>query len=376
MKRELARLVVAQVCLHSCMTGLRMAAPLYLLREGQTEAAIGVLLSLFALSQVFLALPAGRLSDRWGLRVCFTLAMGLASVAALSAALWPHGVVLGWAALASGAACGLVIIALQRHVGRMSHDLDELRSAFSWLSIGPAVSNFLGPLSAGIVIDLFGFRSAFVGLGLFPLLGWVLARRVPSRSTHESKPVQRSEGAFELLRDAPLRRLLLVNWFLSSCWDVHTFMVPILGHERNVSASAIGTVLGMFALAATLTRVVLPWVARRFKERQIIQVAMWVTGATLTVYPFAPNAWAMGACSLLLGLFLGAVQPMVMSALHQITPEHRLGQALGLRLMTINASSVGMPLLFGAASAVLGAASVFWIMATSVTLGSIEARKL
>ena len=67
---------------------------------------------------------------------------------------------------------------------------------------------------------------------------------------------------------------------------------------------------------------------------------------------------------------------MVMSALHQITPEHRLGQALGLRLMTINASSVGMPLLFGAASAVLGAAPVFWIMATSVTLGSLEARKL
>ena len=153
-------------------------------------------------------------------------------------------------------------------------------------------------------------------------------------------------------------------------------MVPILGHERDVSASAIGTVLGMFALAATLTRLVLPWIARRFKERQIIQVAMWVTGATLTVYPFAPNAWVMGACSLLLGLFLGAVQPMVMSALHQITPEHRLGQALGLRLMTINASSVGMPLLFGAASAVLGAAPVFWIMATSVTLGSLEARKL
>lgn len=376
MKTELARLVSAQVCLHSCMTGLRMAAPLMLLHEGRTEAAIGVLLSLFALSQVFLALPAGRMADRWGLRACFTLAVAVASSATWLAAMWPLVGTLALAALATGAACGVVIISLQRHVGRITQDLDDLRSAFSWLSIGPAVSNFIGPLSAGVVIDLLGFRSAFVLLGLFPLLGWVMLRGVRNRPAPASVQEKNSGPAFELLRQAPLRRLLSVNWFLSSCWDVHTFMVPILGHERGVSASAIGTVLGTFALAATLTRLVLPWVARRFKERQIIWVAMWVTGVTLSVYPFAPNAWVMGVCSMVLGLFLGAVQPMVMSALHQITPEHRMGQALGLRLMTINASSVGMPLLFGAASSALGAAPVFWIMAASVTLGSRLARRM
>ena len=68
MKKELARLVSAQVCLHSCMTGLRMAAPLMLLRAGESEAAIGVLLSLFALSQVFLALPAGQIAERYGVK--------------------------------------------------------------------------------------------------------------------------------------------------------------------------------------------------------------------------------------------------------------------------------------------------------------------
>ena len=42
---------------------------------------------------------------------------------------------------------------------------------------------------------------------------------------------------------------------------------------------------------------------------------------------------AMGICSVLLGLALGSVQPMIMSMLHQITPEARHGEALGLRLM-------------------------------------------
>ena len=376
MKRELARLVCAQVFVHSCMTGLRMAAPLMLLRAGESEAAIGLLLSLFALSQVFLALPAGRLAEQYGLRACFMVSVSVASASALLAALWPLTWVLSLAALCSGAACGLVIISLQRHVGRMTEDLDQLRSAFSWLSIGPAVSNFIGPLSAGVIIDVWGFRAAFAWLALLPLIGWLWLRGVQGRQPMAQAQAASIGSAWQLLRYAPLRRLLMVNWFLSSCWDVHTFMVPVLGHERDISASAIGTVLGLFALAATTTRVVLPWVARRFKEKQIIWVAMLVTGATLTLYPWAHSAWWMGLGSIVLGLFLGAVQPMVMSTLHQVTPHERQGQALGLRLMTINVSSVGMPLIFGAASATLGSGPVFWIMAASVTLGSRWARKL
>jgi MFS family permease len=68
MTRELARIILAQICLHACMAGTRMAAPLLALREGYSPAAVGVLLALFALTQVFLALPAGRYTDRHGLR--------------------------------------------------------------------------------------------------------------------------------------------------------------------------------------------------------------------------------------------------------------------------------------------------------------------
>ncbi|MDB5846123.1 MAG: transporter, partial [Polaromonas sp.] len=68
MTPELARLILAQVCLHACMAGTRMSAPLLALREGYSPAAVGVLLALFALTQVFLALPAGRFADRHGLR--------------------------------------------------------------------------------------------------------------------------------------------------------------------------------------------------------------------------------------------------------------------------------------------------------------------
>ena len=68
MNMALARLIAGQIFLHACMTGMRMATPLLALREGYSAAAVGVLLALFALTQVFLALPAGRYADRHGLK--------------------------------------------------------------------------------------------------------------------------------------------------------------------------------------------------------------------------------------------------------------------------------------------------------------------
>jgi MFS family permease len=72
----------------------------------------------------------------------------------------------------------------------------------------------------------------------------------------------------------------------------------------------------------------------------------------------------------LLGFALGSVQPMIMSSLHQMTPHHRHGEALGLRAMAINGSSVVMPLMFGSAGALVGVGAVFWLVGGVVGLGS------
>jgi len=287
-------------------------------------------------------------------------------------------------ALATGGATGMAVIALQRHVGRMAKDPAELKAAFSWLSIGPAVSNFLGPVLAGLLIDFAGpapahetgFRWAFLLMAVLPLSTWFWVRRVPELSMPKAPEHAGPRRALDLLAEPMMRRLLSVNWLLSSCWDVHTFVVPVLGHERGYSASVVGTILGSFAIAAAFIRVCLPWFSRHVQEHQIITGAMVCTGVLFGLYPFMPTPFSMGVCSVLLGLVLGTVQPMIMSTLHQITPKHRQGEALGLRLMTINASSVMMPMLFGAAGAVAGVAPVFWVVGAAVGLGAKSAMKL
>jgi MFS family permease len=376
MTPELARLIVAQVCLHACMAGTRMAAPLLALREGYSPAAVGVLLALFALTQVFLALPAGRFSDRHGLKRPIGYSVMSAMLGAGLAVAFPVFPVLCVAALLTGGATGVAVISLQRHVGRAAVGALQLRRVFSWLSIGPAVSNFIGPFAAGLLIDhagaapnsITGYRAAFLLMAVLPLACWLLVR-----PTRELPPVLAPAGsappsAWDLLRDPPFRRLMLVNWFLASCWDVHTFVVPVLGFEKGISASVIGTILGAFAVAAAAIRMVMPLLAAHLREWRVLVGAMLMTAVLFGVYPFMGTALGMGVCSVLLGFALGTVQPMIMSMLHQITPEHRHGEALGLRLMAINASSVVMPMLFGTLGAVIGIAGVFW--ATGAVVGA------
>jgi MFS family permease len=374
--RELARLITGHVFLHACMAGMRMAAPLLALREGYGEAAVGVLLALYALTQVFLALPAGRYADRHGLKRPVALSVSAATVGAGLAVAFPVYPVLCLSALLTGGATGAAVIALQRHVGRAAQTPTQLKQVFSWLAIGPAFSNFLGPFVAGLVIDHAGFRWAFFVMAVLPLVAWAFIRRA-----HETPLPERLAGAararaWDLLREPLFRRLLIVNWFLSSAWDVHTFVVPVLGHERGLSASVIGSILGAFAVAAAVVRLLLPVLAANVREWALVTAAMVATALVYAVYPLMRTAPSMGVCSVLLGLALGSVQPMIMSLLHQVTPHHRQGEAVGMRLMVINASSVAMPVLFGAAGTAVGISAVFWATAAMVGAGSRLALRL
>jgi MFS family permease len=378
----LLALIVGQICLHSTMAGVRMAAPLWVLRQSHAAWAVGVLLGLFAVAPIALALQAGRLADRHGyhrplyVAVALTVIGGAFAVLATLAASWAF-VMLCVAATFTGAGANYGLIAIQRSAGRSARDATELKRVFSWLGLAPALSNVVGPVLAGALIDGFGFRVAFGALMLLPLLGLWSARRVPVEPPAPPRSAQqRAQRSRDLLRTPGLARLLAVNWLLSASWDVHTFVVPILGHERGFSASAIGLVLGVFAGAVAAVRLAIPMLAHRLRESQVLAGAMLCAGAVFAVYPLVHAAWQMAVCAVFLGLALGSVQPMIMATLHQLTPHDRHGEAIALRSMTINFSSAVMPLAFGVAGAALGAASLFWVMGAAVAAGSVQARRI
>jgi MFS family permease len=380
--RVLLALIVGQLGMHSAMAGLRLAAPLQLLRDGQSAWTVGLVLALFAAAPVLLALPAGRLADRLGyhrpvyLAVVLTVTGCLLAIASTYVLGAGHLALLCLAASATGAGTNIGMLTIQRTAGVAARDSTERVRIFSWLGVAPSFSNVIGPVATGLMIDGYGFRAAFVLLLLMPLATLLSARFVPQLQAAGAAPRVPGRSAWSLLQAPGLGRLLLVNWLLSMCWDVHTFAVPVLGHERGFSASTIGLILGSFTLSVTGVRLLIPWLAHRLSEVTVVRLAMAGTAIVFVAYPLAPNAWVMGGLAVLLGITLGSVAPMVMSMLHHLTPDNRHGESLAFRSMAMNLSSTLMPLLFGATGAVVGAAALFWVVGGAVGAGSWAARRL
>ncbi len=379
--RHLLALIMGQISLHSCMAGVRVAAPLLALHAGQPQWAIGILLGLFAAVPAVSSLHAGRLADRHGyhrpvrVAVGLTVAGGLLAVVSTWLGSWQFPV-LCIAATLCGVGTNFGMIAIQRTAGRLAEgDRIQLTRVFSWMGLAPALSNMIGPVIAGVMIDVVGFRGAFVALLLLPLTALWWARKVPAEA---GSGLSRSEKrpAWELLARPGMPRLLLVNFLMSSSWDLHAFVVPILGHQRGFSASAIGFILGAFAAAVASVRLLIPTLSHRLREWQVLNGAMLLTAAVFAVYPWVQSAWLMALCAVTLGLALGSVNPMIMTTLHHLTPSDRHGEAIALRSMTINASSALMPLLFGVAGAAIGAGTLFWVMGVAVGAGSFQARRI
>jgi MFS family permease len=305
------------------------------------------------------------MADRHGFHRPVAFSVVIALLGAALPVFTQHLAALAVSGLLTGGALSFAAVAIQREAGLMARDSGDLKRVFSWVALGPALSNTFAPVIAGALIDLSGFRAAFIFGALLPLAAAWAASRVPRLSpaarVHDATAARAS--AFDLLRMPVLRNLLLVNVAMAASWDAHSFTVPVVGHAREMSASAIGLVLGAFSIASTVVRIGISSFAQRLDERRALGAALTLATVVLAVYAWLPGAAGMMIGSALLGLALGSVQPMVLSALHQAAPPQRQGQALALRMLFTNAATIAMPIGFGFLAAATTSAAPMWLMA-------------
>lgn len=374
--------ILLVVVAHIVFTGSRVSSSLYALANGASTFTVGVLMALFALVPMLTAVRAGKWLDRAGPKRPLVasgamLLLGITLPAAFPYAVADLGPLLVGVALI-GTGQMLTQITVQDLVGRAAAP-NERTAAFSWLALGASVSGFAGPVSAGLIIDHLGHRAAFgifaaFTLTLFGLLAW-LWRTLPgaagTRSAGDDRPF------FDLLREPGVRNILITTTLISMSWDLQTFMVPVHGTRVGLTASQIGLVLGSFAVATFSIRLAMPWLSRTYHEWQVLTFTLITAALAFVLMPLLDSLLPLACCAFLLGLGLGAAQPNVMSLLHNRTPHGRVGEALGLRTTIMNSSHVALPLVFGAAGAVVGAAAVFWIMASLLAGGGYaSARRL
>ena len=351
---------------HTAFVGSRMTISLMAIRLDASALTVGLLMSLYALVPMLLALHAGRWLDRAGaLRPLAVSAVTMALAVAIPFA-WPSVAGLCVAATLIGTSFLVYHMALNAAVGAMG-GASERTANFSWLALSFSISGFSGPMIAGFAIDATSHATAMLILAFFPAFAIAPLALWRSRFPRAHKAAEATapgeRNVMDLLRHRKLRHAFLASLTLSMGWDLYTFLMPVYGSRVGLSASEIGVIMGFFAAATFAVRLLLPAISRRLREWTVIATAMLVAGATYLIFPLASQGTLLMALSFMLGLGLGASQPMIMALIYSASPPGRQGEVIGVRTMLLNGSHTFLPLLMGAVGAAFGMFPVFWSMA-------------
>jgi predicted MFS family arabinose efflux permease len=348
------------LCNMSSFRASKVLVTLFGIELGASQVTIGVVIAMYSLLPALLAMYAGRLSDRLGVRA--PMLAGSLGVAA--------GLLLPWlqpglpALYASAALIGashmFYNVSAQNLIGSLGGAEERTRN-FSNYALAMAIGSFIGPLFAGFSIDFVGHATAYLYIAALPLVPVVImatARKV-GRGPRVITEDEQARLSTSLLAIPLLRRTLIASAVAVTAQDLFQFYMPIYGHAVGLSASAIGVVLAMSGIAAFVVRIGLPVLVKRWGPDTVFNGSLYVSAVTFLLFPLFSSAPALAAIALVLGLGMGCAQPVTLMLIFNRAPEGRSGEALGLRVTINQITHIAVPIVFGTIGSVFGVAPVF-----------------
>ena len=355
------------VCNMLALKGSKIIITLFSIDLGASQLVIGFLVALYSLFPMILAIYAGKLTDRLGVR--WPMVAGSCGIAlGLTLPYWfPVTATLYLQATLVGAAHVFYNVSVQNLIGSIGAAEDRTKN-YSNFGLAMATGSLLGPLIAGFGIDHFGHARSYLLIAAFPLVTAAIMTTAKHMTAGTGRSLQQaaaSEGAtpsrpFELFfANRPLRRVLITSAVILTGIDLFHFYMPIYGHSIGLSASQIGVVLSLFAAASFVVRIWMPAIVKYLGEEKVLIVSMYVAALTYIAVPFISHMVLLCVVAFMLGLGTGCGQPLSLTLIYGRAPEGRSGEALGLRLTLNNFTHMVTPLLFGAIGTAFGVAPVF-----------------
>ena len=354
------------------MRGAKLLVSLSALAQGATPFQVGLLAAMFAAFPLILAVYAGKVSDRIGVKRPILCGASIIGVGIAVPLVIPG--IVGLIAASALVGLGHIFFHVSIHnlIGAFGGGEARTRN-FATFSLGQSISAFIGPALGGFAIDYTGFRATHVLLASVAFLPAVVLLARPSilpavARTHEKAA---SGGSMELLANPGLRRTLIMSGVTLTGIELFTFYFPVYGRSIGLSASAIGLVMSSYAVAAFLVRMGMPAASRRMGEIGVLTASLFVAGVVYALVPFVSQAPLLALCAFVLGLGLGCAQPITIILTYNHAPEGRSGEALGMRLTVNKLTQMAVPLAFGAMGTAFGLVPVFWANGAFLLTGGV-----
>ncbi|MDV2885514.1 MFS transporter [Alkalihalophilus pseudofirmus] len=355
------------------LIGSRPLIPIYSNHLGATNLQIGAIIALFSLLPLFMAIPLGKLIDRIGSKTPLVVSVLIASLSLVIPYFLSTLLGVYISQVLSGLSQLVFVLAMQSYIGgNRKYKIRDYYIAI--FSIGVAIGSFIGPLVSGILTDRVGYSVTLGALGALIILALPFIPFIKGKETSIQKEEFSNKKSSDLFLISDLRKAFIVSAIVLLAKDIYLAFFPLLAMDKGLSATMIGLLISLNALAGILIRTLLPYLVKKYSTNIIISYSIMCAGIAFLTIPMLTNSFLLGFVSFLLGLSLGIGQPLSISITINSLPPDRVGEGLGLRLSINKLTQVVMPLLLGGISALGGIASIFYVSGFLIISASLNTK--
>jgi MFS family permease len=347
--------------------------PVYAEDLGASGIWIGLTFSIFAVTQTLISPFAGRWSDRYGRKPFIVVGLLCYAVAAVGyLAADSFGELLLFRAF-SGCGTSFIFAVGYAYVGDIVPAQHEGRW-FGTFAIADIAGFGIGPVFSGVLRDVFGFDSVFVGMAVLMGASALLVSLLLPAHTDLVQDADMEASTTALLGALRHRVVLAVVLFTGLTaliyGSVYSFLAVYLD-EMGVSATAIGFAFGIQPVASALAQPVFGQFADRSDRRLILLGGLGLSGVGLGLLGLAGSYAAV----LVLMLAIGAAQAasQVAASAIKVVAGRRFGMGT---VNGLGATGDGIGILVGgvaggAFAGVFGASAAFYFGAGAMAFGAL-----
>lgn len=362
---------------YGALSASRLVVPLLALQQGAPKWVVGLMAGLFAIVPALTTVHAGRWMDRTGLvlPVVLTGSMGVSATA--FAALFPSVLSMFIVAPMIGAATVIAHVAVTRAVGALDDDSKRTRN-LGYLAACYSVLQLLSPLLAGAVFDAFGARIAFLAILLLPALSLLIVATGRHALVVANDPLEEPAErlvATDLLRMPDLRRWLIANGIFAAALALFPFVAALHAVSLGFSGTAASGILASASLGAVAMRMALVLLPSRIAPRFLLGGALVATAIAYATLPLFSDWLLLAGVGFLLGMGVGAGQPIAMSLLYVASPKGRINESLGLGMAIASLKQFLWPILLGLVASSFGIGPMVWVIAIMLLLAAVYMSK-